>query len=155
MSQAMSNSPPIVLKSSHTTPNSVTNGHSTYSTEDDDDEAASKSLISSLRTQLTDLHSQPEMLNSKHISSYSRISSLEDDLDLSNSNLDTTQACLKSLEQQRQRHIEALQSGVLVERATIAIELSRLRSGPRKKKESVKRRKENGRRLRRNYLSSA
>ena len=60
------------------------------------------------------------MLNSKLISSYSRISSLEDDLDLSNSNLDITQAHLKSLEQQRQSHIEALQSDVLVERAAIS-----------------------------------
>ena len=120
-SQAMSNSPPIVLKSLPTTPNLVTNGHST---QDDDD--ASKLLISSLRTQLTDLHSQLEMLNSKLISSYSRISSLEDDLYLSNTNLDTTQARLKSLEHQRQSHIEALQSGVLVERAAIATELSRL-----------------------------
>lgn len=125
-SQAMPNSPPIVLKSLPTTPNPVTNGHSAYSTQDDDDEDASKLLISSLRTQLTDLHSQLEMLNSKLISSYSRISSLEDDLDLSNCNLDTTQARLKSLEQQRQSHMEALQSGVLVERAAIATELSRL-----------------------------
>lgn len=121
-SQAMSNSPPIVLKSLPTTPNLVTNGHSTQ----DDDDDASKLLISSLRTQLTDLHSQLEMLNSKLISSYSRISSLEDDLYLSNTNLDTTQARLKSLEHQRQSHIEALQSGVLVERAAIATELSRL-----------------------------
>ena len=78
-SQAMSNSPPIVLKSLPTTPNPVMNGHSTYSMPGDDDEDASKLLISSLRTQLTDLHSQLEMLNSKLISSYSRISSLEDD----------------------------------------------------------------------------
>jgi predicted nucleic acid-binding Zn-ribbon protein len=122
-SQAMSNSPPIVLKSLPTTPNPATNGHST---QEDDDEDASKLLISSLRTQLTDLHSQLEMLNSKLISSYSRISSLEDDLYLSNNNLDTTKARLKSLEEQRQGHIEALQSGVLVERAAIATELSRL-----------------------------
>ncbi len=125
-SQAMSNSPPIVLKSLPTTPNPLTNGYSSYSTQDDDDEDASKLLISSLRTQLTDLHGQLEMLNSKLISSYSRISSLEDDLDLSNTNLDTTQARVKSLEQQRQTHIEALQSGALVERAAIATELSRL-----------------------------
>ena len=124
-SQAMSNSPPIVLKSLPTTPNLVTNGHSTQDDEDDDEDA-SKLLISSLRTQLTDLHSQLEMLNSKLISSYSRISSLEDDLYLSNTNLDTTQARLKSLEHQRQSHIEALQSGVLVERVAIATELSRL-----------------------------
>ena len=71
--------PQIVLKSLPTTPNPVTNGHSTYSTQGDDDEDASNLLISSLRTQLTDLHSQLEMLNSKLISSYSRISSLEDD----------------------------------------------------------------------------
>lgn len=126
-SQAMSNSPPIVLKSLPTTPNPVTNGHSAYSMQDnDDDEDASKLLISSLRTQLTDLHNQLEMLNSKLVSSYSRISSLEDDLDFSNNNLESTQARLKSLEQQRQSHIKALQSGVLVERAAIATELSKL-----------------------------
>jgi len=108
-SQAMSNSPPIVLKSLPTTPNPVTNGHSAYSTQDDDDdEDASKLLISSLRTQLTDLHNQLEMLNSKLVQSYSRISSLEDDLYVSHNNLGSTQARLKSLEQQRQSHIEAL-----------------------------------------------
>ena len=143
-SQAMSNSPPIVLKSLPTTPNPVMNGHSTYSMPGDDDEDASKLLISSLRTQLTDLHSQLEMLNSKLISSYSRISSLEDDLDLSNSNLDITQARLKSLEQQRQSHIEALQSGVLVERAAIATELSRLME--RATEEERKRGEEEGKR---------
>lgn len=144
-SQAMSNSPPIVLKSLPSTPNPVTNGHWTYSTQDDDDdEDASKLLISSLRTQLTDLHSQLEMLNSKLISSYSRISSLEDDLYLSNSNLDTTQARLKSLEQQRQSHIEALQSGVLVERAAIATELSKLME--RATEEERKRGEEEGKR---------
>ena len=95
-SQAMSNNPPIVLKLLPTTPNPVTNGHSTYSTQGDDDEDASNLLISSLQTQLTDRRSQLEMLNSKLNSSYSRISS---DRDLSNSsNLDTTQARFKSLE---------------------------------------------------------
>jgi len=144
-SQAMSNSPPIVLKSLPTTPNPVTNGHSTYSTQgQDDDEDASQLLISSLRTQLTDLHNQLEMLNSKLISSYSRISSVEDDLYVSNSNLESTQARLKPLEQQRQSHIEALQSGVLVERAAIATELSRLME--RATEEERKRGEEEGKR---------
>lgn len=144
-SHATSNSPPIVLKSLPTTPNPVTNGHPAFSTQDnDDDEDASKLLISSLRTQLTDLHSQVEMLNSKLVSSYSRISSLEDDLYDSNNNLESTQVRLKSLEQQRQSHINALQSGVLVERAAIATELSKLME--RATEEERKRGEEEGKR---------
>jgi hypothetical protein len=142
-SDAVSNSPPIVLKSLPTTPNPVANGHSAYPPQDDDEDA-SKLLISSLRTQLTDLHNQLEMLNSKLISSYSRISSLEDDLYVSHSNLKSTQARLKSLEKQRQNHIDALQSGVLVERAAIATELSRLMQ--RATEEEQKRGEEEGKR---------
>lgn len=144
-SQAMPNSPPIILKSLPTTPNPVANGHSAYSTQGDEgDEDASKLLVSSLRTQLTDLHNQLELLNSKLISSYSRISSLEDELYFSNGNLESTQVRLKSLEQQRQSHIGALQSGALVERAAIATELSRLME--RATEEERKRGEEEGKR---------
>ena len=144
-SRAMSNSPPIVLKSLPTTPNPVANGHPAHSTQDNDyDQDASKLLISSLRTQLTDLHNQLEMLNSKLVSSYSRISSLEDDLYFSNNDLESTQARLNSLEQQRQSHIKALQSGVLVERAAIATELSKLME--RATEEERKRGEEEGKR---------
>ena len=124
----MSNSPSIVLKCLPTTPNPITNGHSTYSAQGDEDEDTPKLLISSLRTQLTDRHSQLGMLKLQiHLVLFTHLfSRIEDNLDLSNSNFDTTQARLKSLEQQRQSHIDALQSGVLVERAAIATEPSKL-----------------------------
>ena len=84
-------------------------------------------------------------MNSKLISSYSRISSLSRTTSiLSNSNLDTTHDRLKSLEQQRRSHIEALQSGVLVEQAAIATELSRLME--RATEEERKRGEEEGKR---------
>ncbi|KAF8843888.1 hypothetical protein BDN67DRAFT_896085 [Paxillus ammoniavirescens] len=81
--------------------------------DDESDEDASEAqaqVIASLRAQVTDLFSQVTQLNSKLVSSYDRVSDLEDQLH------DTSAS----------HHLAALNTGLLVEKAHVTAELNRL-----------------------------
>ncbi|KAF9226012.1 hypothetical protein BS17DRAFT_699193, partial [Gyrodon lividus] len=78
--------------------------------DDESDEDAAEAqvqVIASLRGQVTDLFSQVTQLNSKLVSSYDRVSDLEDQLHDSH-------------------HLAALNTGLLVEKAHVTAELNRL-----------------------------
>ncbi|KAF8741254.1 GDP/GTP exchange factor Sec2p, partial [Rhizoctonia solani] len=100
------------------------NGHSTPPYAEEDDPRGQ--LVETLRTQLTDTHNQLDLLNSKLVKSYDRVSTLEDSLDNANDSLNAARARISELEAAKASHEAALETGVLVEREHVAHELSRL-----------------------------
>ncbi|KAJ3777721.1 hypothetical protein FB446DRAFT_680534 [Lentinula raphanica] len=83
-------------------------------------------LISTLRGQIQDLFTQVTQLNSKLVQSYDRVSDLEDDLHMTQSNLRQSTLKISQLELERTQHLSALNTGMLVERSNVVEELTRL-----------------------------
>ena len=89
------------------------------------DEAQAQ-VISSLRTQITDLITQVSQLNGKLVKSYDRVSDLEDELHIASSNVRTSSLKIAELEIERAQHLSALNTGLYVEKAHVTAELTRL-----------------------------
>ncbi|KAH7925454.1 hypothetical protein BV22DRAFT_1064951 [Leucogyrophana mollusca] len=94
--------------------------------KDTDASDAQAQIIASLRSQVTDLFSQVTQLNGKLVSSYDRVSDLEDQLHESASSLRNASVTISSLELERTHHLAALNTGLLVEKAHVTAELTRL-----------------------------
>ena len=90
------------------------------------DPDAQEMLISSLRTQIQDLFAQVNLLNSKLVKSYDRISDLEDDIHVASANLRSSSLKISHLELERTQHLSALNTGLLVEKSHVTTELNRL-----------------------------
>ncbi|TFY65755.1 hypothetical protein EVG20_g5329 [Dentipellis fragilis] len=90
------------------------------------DHDAQAMVIDSLRQQVQDLISQVTALNGKLVKSYDRFSDLEDALHVSDSNLRTSTLKISQLELERTQHLSALNTGLLVEKAQVTSELTRL-----------------------------
>jgi len=90
------------------------------------DRDAQELVISSLRTQVQDLVSQVTELNNKLVKSYDRVSDLEDDLHVTSSTLRSSSVKVSELELERSQHLSALNTGLLVEKAHVTSELTRL-----------------------------
>jgi Rab guanine nucleotide exchange factor SEC2 len=100
--------------------------HESGHEHDPDSQDAQTQLISSLRSQITDLFSQVTQLNSKLVTSYDRVSDLEDELHMRSSNLRQSSLKISQLELERTQHLSALNTGLLVEREQVKEELNRL-----------------------------
>ncbi|CAE7070298.1 unnamed protein product [Rhizoctonia solani] len=102
------------------------NGHSSTPQPAEDEDDPRGQLVETLRTQLTDTHNQLDLLNSKLVQSYDRVSTLEETLDNTSESLNAAKARVKELEAAKAEHEAALETGLLVEREHVAHELSRL-----------------------------
>lgn len=107
------------------------NGISAEAENDEDDPR--NLVISSLRSQISDLFSQVALLNSKLVQSYDRMSNLEETLDENNERLRALEGEKVNLEREKsilevekQKHENAIKDGRLVERTSIAEEMNRL-----------------------------
>jgi Rab guanine nucleotide exchange factor SEC2 len=83
-------------------------------------------VIASLRTQIQDLVTQVNQLNGKLVQSYDRISDLEDNIHVSSATLRASTVKISQLELERAQHLAALNTGLLVEKAHVTAELTRL-----------------------------
>ncbi|KAG8894303.1 hypothetical protein FRB99_001361 [Tulasnella sp. 403] len=83
-------------------------------------------IIESLRAQNNELFTQVTALNSKLVQSYDRVSDLEDNDHLMQSQLRNINLRVAELELERMEHLAALDTGLLVEKAHVTTELSRL-----------------------------
>lgn len=83
-------------------------------------------VITSLRSQVSDLVSQVTQLNSKLVQSYDRISDLEDNMHMASSTLRNSTLKISQLELERTQHLSALNTGLLVEKSHVTSELTRL-----------------------------
>ncbi|KAH9940316.1 hypothetical protein B0H21DRAFT_780389 [Amylocystis lapponica] len=90
------------------------------------DPDAQAMVIESLRAQVQDLFSQVTQLNNKLVNSYDRMSNIEDELHVSNTNLRTQTLKISELELERSQHLSALSTGLLVEKDHVTAELTRL-----------------------------
>lgn len=115
--------------SPHDTP-IPTNGHprptSTPPAPAEPDTDPTELVIASLRTQVSDLFTQVKQLNSKLVSSYDRVSDLEDNVYTTSSALRASTLRITSLEAERTQHLSALNTGLLVEKSHVTAELNRL-----------------------------
>ncbi|PWN29413.1 hypothetical protein BDZ90DRAFT_230289 [Jaminaea rosea] len=89
------------------------------STEDLDD-------VATLRSRIADLTNQVTGLNGKLVSSFMRISDLEDDLSDARERVMSGTTQVASLEKERQEHLAALNTGLLVEKAHVSTEMTRM-----------------------------
>ena len=87
---------------------------------------AQAQVISSLRSQISDLLTQVTQLNGKLVSSYDRVSDLEDELHVASSNMRSNSIKISQLELERTQHLAALNTGLLVEKSHVTTELTRL-----------------------------
>ncbi|KAH8829456.1 hypothetical protein DL96DRAFT_1554982 [Flagelloscypha sp. PMI_526] len=87
---------------------------------------AENGLEAALRTQVTDLLTQVTQLNSKLVSSYDRISDLEDELHVSSHQLRQHTLKISEMELEREKHRSMIEGGLLVEKAHVTQELTRL-----------------------------
>ncbi|KDQ09054.1 hypothetical protein BOTBODRAFT_47874 [Botryobasidium botryosum FD-172 SS1] len=83
-------------------------------------------VITSLRTQINDLFSQVTQLNGKLVKSYERVSDLEDELHVSAATARASEIKISQLEVERAQHLQALNTGLLVEKSHVTSELTRL-----------------------------
>lgn len=81
---------------------------------------------SDLRAQIADLTNQVTGLNSKLVNSFMRISDLEDDLSDTQERLTSHQVMVASLEKERQEHLAALNTGLLVEKVHVSTEMQKM-----------------------------
>ncbi|KAG8976387.1 hypothetical protein FRB90_009186, partial [Tulasnella sp. 427] len=98
---------------------------SRYSALADEDNPYTQ-IIESLRAQNNELFGQVTQLNSKLVQSYDRVSDLEDADHLTQAALRNANLRVAQLEMERMEHLSALDTGLLVERAHVTQELSRL-----------------------------
>jgi hypothetical protein len=108
--------------------NRMVNGHEAHHTASRtaSDPDAQEMLISSLRSQIQDLFSQVSGLNNKLVTSYDRVSDLEDSLHVASANLRSSNLKISHLELERTEHLSALNTGLLVEKSHVTSELNRL-----------------------------
>jgi chromosome segregation ATPase len=90
------------------------------------DTDAQAMLIGSLRSQIQDLFSQVTQLNTKLVTSYDRVSDLEDNLHVASANVRQSSVKISQLELERTQHLAALNTGLLVEKSHVTAELTRL-----------------------------
>lgn len=83
-------------------------------------------VIASLRNQVGDLLTQVTQLNGKLVQSYDRVSDLEDNLHIAASAQRAATLQISALELERTQHLAALNTGLLVEKAHVTSELTRL-----------------------------
>jgi chromosome segregation ATPase len=114
--------PDISSRGSHTPPEPETESKR----ENYPDPEAQNMVIESLRSQIQDLFSQVTQLNGKLVTSYDRVSHLEDQLHDSSNGLRSASVTISQLELERSQHLSALNSGLLVERTHVTAELTRL-----------------------------
>jgi len=153
MEERRRSSPPIVLKSTPGTPTAEPTGNellenpspqdltpvpdlnarlpSNNNTEVDVDDPRTL-VISSLRTQISDLFSQVNLLNSKLVQSYDRVSTLEETLDDNTERLRALEGERMNLEREKSvlemekaKQEQMVKDGRLVERSAVAAELNR------------------------------
>ncbi|CAO1629362.1 unnamed protein product [Jaminaea pallidilutea] len=82
--------------------------------------------ITTLKAQLADLNAQVKGLNGKLVTSFMRISDLEDDLSDARERAMTGTTKVAELEKERQEHLAALNTGLLVEKAHVSTEMTRM-----------------------------
>ncbi|KAG5723978.1 hypothetical protein E4T56_gene11269 [Termitomyces sp. T112] len=109
-------------------PANATNGDVTNKkrSRTDVDQEAQNMVIHSLRLQVQDLFSQVNELNSKLVKSYDRVSDLEDDLHVASEANRSSSLKISQLELEREQHLSALNTGILVEKSQVTAELTRL-----------------------------
>ncbi|KAG6897277.1 hypothetical protein C0992_002817 [Termitomyces sp. T32_za158] len=95
-------------------------------TQNDVDPEAQQLVIDSLRSQVQDLFSQVSELNNKLVKSYDRVSDLEDDLHDASEATRSSSLRISQLESEREQHLSALNTGILVEKSQVTAELTRL-----------------------------
>lgn len=96
--------------------------HSSSSSDPD----AQAQVIASLRSQVQDLYSQVSQLNNKLVRSYDRVSDLEDELHVTSASLQNATVKVSQLQLEHAQHVSALSTGLLVEKANVTTELTRL-----------------------------
>lgn len=79
-----------------------------------------------LQAQVSDLTNQVTGLNEKLVKSFNRIADLEDDYSDAQENIRTMAAKIKELEKERAEHLDALNTGLLVEKAHVSSEMQRM-----------------------------
>lgn len=79
-----------------------------------------------LRAQVMDLTNQVTGLNGKLVRSFERVSDLEDDLSDAQSTAFQHASRIQALEKERQEHLAALDTGLLVEKAHVSTEMQRM-----------------------------
>lgn len=82
--------------------------------------------LAKLRLQIEDLTNQVTGLNGKLVNSFMRISDLEDDLSDARERVMTGSTRVAELEKERQEHLAALNTGLLVEKAHVSTEMQRM-----------------------------
>ena len=87
---------------------------------------AQDKVIESLRSQIQDLLSQVTQLNGKLVSSYDRVSQLEDQLHDSSKELRSASVKISQLELERSKYLSGLNSGLPVEQTHVTAEPTRM-----------------------------
>ncbi len=79
-----------------------------------------------LQAQFSDLTNQVTGLNEKLVKSFNRIADLEDDYSEAQERIRNMSAKIKELEKERSEHLDALNTGLLVEKAHVSSEMQRM-----------------------------
>lgn len=79
-----------------------------------------------LQAQIKDLTNQVTSLNEKLVRSFNRIADLEDDYSDAQERVQGMSAKIKELEKERAEHLDALNTGLLVEKAHVSSEMQRM-----------------------------
>ncbi|PWN48027.1 hypothetical protein IE53DRAFT_381668 [Violaceomyces palustris] len=87
---------------------------------------APEAKIARLEAQVSDLTNQVTGLNGKLVRSFERISDLEDDLSDAHARIMSYTTKIAELEKEREEHLAALNTGLLVERAHVSSEMQRM-----------------------------
>ncbi|CBQ67966.1 related to GTPase activating protein sec2 [Sporisorium reilianum SRZ2] len=82
--------------------------------------------VESLQAQVKDLTNQVTGLNEKLVKSFNRIADLEDDYSDAQERVHSMSAKIKELEKERAEHLDALNTGLLVEKAHVSNEMQRM-----------------------------
>lgn len=82
--------------------------------------------METLKLKLAELSNQVSDLNSKLVNSFNRVSDLEDDLSEAKEKAMTGTTRVAELEKERQEHLAALNTGLLVEKAHVSSEMQRM-----------------------------
>ncbi|CAO1635576.1 unnamed protein product [Sympodiomycopsis kandeliae] len=88
--------------------------------------SSSAEEVKALKAQLEDLTNQVTGLNGKLVNSFMRISDLEDDLSDAKDRVMSGSTRVAELEKERQEHLAALNTGLLVEKAHVSTEMQRM-----------------------------
>ncbi|KDN44923.1 hypothetical protein K437DRAFT_256786 [Tilletiaria anomala UBC 951] len=85
-----------------------------------------KEVIEALQAQIKDLTAQVTGLNGKLVGSFERVADLEDDFSEAQRRLDSQTSKISSLEKEREEHLAALNTGLLVEKSHVSTEMQRM-----------------------------